>query len=143
LLFLTPTISVGFMKISKKSQYGLRAMICLNQSGLGYLSLREISEKEGISFDYLEKICSKLEKSGLLKSKKGIRGGYALSRSPKKINVGEILRALENKMALVECIGNKGRCARKRSCKSISVWKKLQNSIEETIDSITLYDLMK
>lgn len=118
-------------------------MICLSDSGPGFLSLREISEQEGISFDYLEKICSKLEKSGLIKSKKGIQGGYALAGSPKRIKVGEIMRALEEKMVLVECIGNKGGCSREGSCKSINVWRKLQDSMERTIDSISLYDLIK
>ncbi len=118
-------------------------MICLSGSGPEYISLREISEKEGISFDYLEKICSKLEKSGLVRSKKGIQGGYTLARSPRRIKVGEILRAIEDKMVLVECIGNKGGCAREGSCKSINVWRKLQDSMEKTMDSITLHDLMK
>lgn len=118
-------------------------MICLSESEFEFRSLREISEQEGISFDYLEKICSKLEKAGLVRSKKGIQGGYSLARSPKRIRVGEIMRVLEEKMILVECIGNKGGCSREGSCKSINVWRKLQESMEKTIDSITLHDLIK
>ncbi len=107
-----------------------------------FRSLREISEQEHISFDYLEKICSKLEKAGLVKSKKGIQGGYSLARSPKRIKVGEIMRSLEKKMVLVECMGSGEVCPRKNSCKSINVWRKLQDSMEKTINSITLYDLI-
>lgn len=118
-------------------------MIMLSESKKEFCSLREISEEEEISFDYLEKICSKLEKARLVNSKKGIQGGYSLARSPKKIKVGEIIRALEKKMALVECIGSGGVCSKKSSCKSIRVWKKLQNSIEKTIDSITLHTLIQ
>ena len=131
------------MKISKKTQYGLRAMICLSGSSPEFISLREISKEEGISFDYLEKICSRLEKSGLIRSKKGSQGGYALAKSPKKIKIGEIMRALEEKMILVDCIGDKSRCSREGACKSINVWRKLQESMEKTIDSISLYDLIK
>ena len=131
------------MKISKKSQYGLRAMVCLANEDSGFSSLRMISEKEKISFSYLEKILSKLEKSGLINSRKGVQGGYLLSRPTNEIKVGEIIRALEEKIVLVECIGSKGYCSRESSCKTMGLWKKLQTSLEKTIDSITLYDLIK
>ncbi len=140
-----PTKLVWFkiMKISKKSQYGLRAMVCLANEESEFCSLRIISEKEKIPFSYLEKIFSKLEKSGLIDSKKGVQGGYALSKPTKKIKVGEIMRALEEELVLVECIGAKGVCSKEKSCKTIGLWKKLQESMEKTIDSITLYDLTK
>lgn len=131
------------MKISRKSQYGLRAMVYLANTGKGFCSLREMSEKEEISFSYLEKICSTLEKANLMKSRKGAQGGYSLARLPKEIRVGDILRALEGKMVLVECVGSKGSCYREGRCESFYMWKKLQESIEKTIDSVTLQDLMK
>lgn len=108
-----------------------------------FSSLRVISEKEKIPFSYLEKILSQLEKNDLVNSRKGVQGGYSLSKPINKITVGEIMRALEEKMVLVECIGHKGSCSRKEFCKTIGVWKKLQNSFQKTIDSITLKDLIK
>ncbi len=131
------------MKISKKSQYGLRALVRLTKVKNGFLPLREISEKENISFDYLEKIFSKLEKKGLVKSKKGSQGGYALSVSPSKISVGEVLKTLEGEIVLVECVGTKGKCVMKGKCKTINAWKKIQDSLEKTINSISLNDLIK
>ncbi len=107
------------------------------------MPLRLIAEKEGISFDYLEKIFSKLEKEKIIKSKKGVQGGYALAKNPKKISVGEILKALEENIILVECIGSKGKCVNKRTCRTIGVWRKLQDSLQKTIDSITLEKLIK
>ena len=80
------------MKVSKRTQYGLRAMVYL-ATAFGkkgkICSLKEISEKENISFDYLEKIISRLEKKGLVRAKRGVRGGYFLGRSPKKIKIGD------------------------------------------------------
>jgi Rrf2 family protein len=125
------------MKISKKSQYGLRSLVLLAKKD--FLPLRVISEKENIPFDYLEKIFSKLEKNHLVQSKKGSQGGYSLARNSKKITVGQIIRALEGEIVLVECIG----CSRKKSCPTINVWEKLQDSLEKTIDSITLKELIK
>lgn len=129
------------MKISKKSQYGLRAMAYLANNERKFWSIREISEKEGISFNYLEKILSIIEKGGLLKSKKGIQGGYTLAKNPQEITVGEILKTLEGKMSLTECLGVES-CAKEKICKTKKVWKKIQESIEETINSITLKDLI-
>ncbi len=130
------------MRISKKSQYGLRSLVCLAKDNERFLSLRTISEKEKIPFDYLEKIFSRLEKKGLLKSKKGIYGGYALAKNSKKITIGEILEALEGRITLVECMGAKT-CSRKKSCPTRGVWKKIQDSLQKTINSITLEDLIK
>ncbi len=131
------------MRISKKSQYGLRALVLLSMAEGKFLSLREISEKEKISFDYLEKIFSKMEKKGLVKSKKGSQGGYSLSLSPDKIKVGEVLKTLEGEIVLVECVGTKGKCIMKKKCKTINAWKKIQDSLEKTINSISLKDLTK
>lgn len=140
---LKPTNLVGFyfMRISTKSQYGLRAMVYLAMCKKKICPLKEISKKEGISFDYLEKIIAKLEKAGLVKAKKGVEGGYFLTRNPKKIKVGEIIKTLEGEMCLVKCISNY--CPRKKICRTMSVWKKLYDSINSALNSITLYDLIK
>jgi len=137
------------MKISTKSQYGLRAMIYL-ASIYGkdkFCSLKIISKKENISFDYLEKILSKLKKAGLVKSKKGIQGGYCLAYRPEKIKVGKIIRVLEGTMAPVLCIAKEKEkrflCPRKKICLTKNVWQKIQDSLNSTLDSITLADLLK
>ena len=106
--------------------------------------LKTISKKEGISFDYLEKILSRLEKAGLVKAKKGILGGYFLAKSPKKIKISEILKALEGSTFLVKCIGvdKKFHCPRARKCLAKNLWKKIQDSLNSTLNSITLADLI-
>jgi len=110
-------------------------------------SLREISEKENISFDYLEKIVSQLEKNKLVKSKRGVKGGYCLARHPKKIKVGEVIEVLEETIAPVNCIATqkekKYHCPRRKICKTVSVWQKVRDSLNSTLNSITLADLIK
>jgi Rrf2 family protein len=128
--------------ISTKSQYGLRAMTYLARQKT-ISSLRKISKAEGISFDYLEKIVSKLEKAGLIDSKKGIQGGYILSRKASKIKIGEIISALEDKH-LVKCVGESGCfCPREKGCFAKPLWEKLYKSLNNTLNSITLSDLIK
>ena len=66
------------------------------KDGKEFFSLKDISEKEGIPFDFLEKIMSLLEKEKLVKSKKGVLGGYVLAKTPKKITAKDIVAVLEN-----------------------------------------------
>jgi Rrf2 family protein len=128
------------MKISKKAQYGLRAMVYLakNSSKDNPHSLKEVSKKEEIPFDFLEKIIMELQGAGLTKAKKGVTGGYFLARSPKKITAGEIVRALEDTVP-VSCAG----CQMIRNCSTKNVWEKVQNSVDSTLNSTTLADLIK
>ena len=108
-------------------------------------SLKKISQKENISFDYLEKIISQLEKKGLVGAKRGIRGGYFLKRSPQKISVGEIISTLESTMFPVKCLAKEKRynCPRKKTCRTVNVWRKVQEVLNSTLNSITLADLLK
>lgn len=128
------------MRVSKKSQYGLRAMVYLakHSSESNVCSLKEISKKEKIPFDYLEKIISELSKASLVKAKKGVQGGYFLAKEPKKITAGEIVRVLESTVP-VSCFG----CPIARTCSTKSVWSEVQESLDSTLDSITLEDLIK
>jgi len=136
------------MKISTKSQYGLRAMAYLANvyEKEKICSLKVISEKEGISFDYLEKIISKLKKADLVKSKKGVLGGYFLARPPNKITIGEIIKTLEGTMAPVFCVAmekeKKYTCPRFEKCLTKNVWKKIQEVLNSTLNSISLADLI-
>ncbi len=132
------------MRFSTKSQYGLRAMVYLAKCKNKICPLKTISQAEGISFDYLEKIISKLEKASLIKAKKGVQGGYSLAKTPKRIKLGEIIRVLEGEMALVKCIakGKRFVCPRNKKCLTKNFWKKIQDSLNKTLNSLTLADLI-
>ena len=133
------------MKISAKSRYGLRAMVYLARSKK-ICSVKTIAQDENISFDYLEKIFSKLEKADLVKAKRGAQGGYLLARSPQKITVGEIVRVLEETMAIAPCVAEekekKYHCPLRRMCSIRNVWQKTQDTLNSTLDSIILTDLV-
>lgn len=134
------------MKISAKTRYGLRAMASLakNYKKKEFFSLREISEKEGISQDYLEKIMEKIKEKGLVKAKRGKEGGYILARSPEKIKVREIIEVLEKDSNLVFCLAKNKKifCPKEKKCLSKKVWLKVQKAINSTLNSITLKDLI-
>lgn len=129
------------MRISKKTQYGLRAMIFLASKKNEICSLREIAKKEKIPLHFLEKIFSNLEKSNLVKAKKGFRGGYFLAKEPKKIKIGQIIDTLESEMAVVKCL--KHFCPRERKCPAKKFWQKLNKSLISAFNSVSLEDLLK
>jgi len=128
------------MRVSKKAQYGLRAMVYLakHSSKNRVCPIKEISEKEKIPFDFLEKIISELEETGLVEAKKGVQGGYFLTKEPKKITAGEIVRALESTVP-VSCAG----CQMARVCSAKNLWQEVKNSLDSTLDLTTLADLIK
>jgi len=128
------------MQVSKKAQYGIRAMIYLarNSSKDKVCSLKEISKKEDIPFDFLEKIMAELEKAGLVKAKKGAHGGYFLFKKANKIKAGDIIRTLEN-VVPVGCMG----CPKAMGCSSKVLWDEVQGSLDSALDSNTLADLIK
>ena len=130
------------MQISKKSQYGLRAMVYLAKKTThgvprDFFSLKDISEKEGIPFDFLEKIMSELEKRKLVRAKKGVQGGYVLAKKPEKITAKDIVAVLENTTA-VDC----SFCGKSRKCLTKNVWRKIDNAVQKTLKSITLKTLI-
>jgi len=125
-------------QVSKKSQYGLRAITYLAKVKR-IASLKEMAEKEAIPFDFLEKILSRMEKAGLLVSKKGSQGGYVLAKPLNKITAGDVVEALEGKIVPVEC----SLCGKARKCASKNVWDKVKQSLALTLYSITLKDLVK
>ncbi|MFA5878431.1 MAG: Rrf2 family transcriptional regulator [Candidatus Staskawiczbacteria bacterium] len=127
------------MKVSKKTEYGLRAILHLAKNPKKVISLKEISKKEDISFDYLEKIIGELEKANLVKAKKGSQGGYFLARPSNKITPWDIVLVLEEDMATSHCSG----CAMAGQCTSEDIWSEAQDSFDNTLNAVTLADLIK
>ena len=132
------------MKLSTKGRYGLRAMLdlAINSSG-DHVSLYSIAERQSISENYLEQVFSTLRKSGLINSVKGAQGGYILAVPASKISVGVILRVLEGDLSVadedVEGVSPENAL---KNCIKLSVWDKLNESINQVVDSITLEDLV-
>ena len=132
------------MKLSTKSRYGLRAMIDLAaREGDEPVSLGSVAQSQGISEAYLEQLFAKLKKAGLVTSSRGAQGGYRLSRAPENVSVGDVLRALEGNLEAAACPGLSDQgCSSSDSCVTIYVWKKINDSITRTVDSICLDELV-
>ncbi len=133
------------MKISTKGRYALRMMLDLAQhKENGYIALKDIAQRQGISKKYLEQIVPLLNKADILKTNRGYQGGYMLARDPASYTVGEILRVTEGSIAPVACLDHDPNdCPRSESCATLRVWQGLQDVINEYLDGITLQDLLE
>ena len=132
------------MKISTKGRYALRVMIDLAENNDGnFISLKDISKRQGISTKYAEQIVALLNKAGDLKTARGNNGGYKLARKPEQYTIGDILRASEGDLAPIMCLSEVGECNKKGDCKTLFFWEGLDKVINDYIDSITLADFIK
>src|SRR5574341_98954 len=133
------------MKLSTKGKYGVRAIFeVARHYGKGPITIKEIADRQGISFSYLEQILHKLGKAVLIESVRGPGGGYLLARKPSALTIGDIVRALEGPIALSHCLepGESGDCNQADDCVAKIVWAKVGAKIEEALDSISFDDLL-
>lgn len=133
------------MLISTKGRYALRVMIDLAEhQGEGFVPLKVIAERQEISEKYLESIIKLLVKARLLSGVRGKGGGYQLTRPPEQYTTGEVLRLTEESLAPVSCLeGNSDACTRSVSCRTLPLWKGLNDVINDYLDHITVADLMQ
>ena len=138
------------MKLSTKGRYGLRAMVDLaDHCERTPVSISAISARQDISVSYLEQLLAKLRKAGLVKSVRGAQGGYVLTREAKEISVGEILMALEGDLTPVNCSElardekTEKSCSGSQYCVTKYVWKRINDSIQDTVNNIWLSELVE
>lgn len=132
------------MIVSTKGRYALRVVIDLAMHSDGeYISLKEISNRSAISMKYLESIVSSLNKEGLLDSLRGKNGGYRLNRPASEYTVGMVLKASEGSLAPVACVNCEDmNCSEAQDCLTLPMWKKLDNVIDNYLESVTIEDLL-
>lgn len=131
------------MKISTKGRYGLRIMIDLavNGSDESPVSIKDIAEREQLSDKYLEQIINLLGKKELVKSIRGAKGGYLLSRPSNEITVEDILTATEGSLAPVACAEDNEKCDKYCDCATSIIWSEIYNAVVSVVRNITLKDL--
>lgn len=132
------------MMISTRGRYAIRVMIDLAEQGaMGYTRLKDISERQDISLKYLESITTALSKAGLIDGVHGKGGGYRLNRPPQEYRLTEILHATEGSLAPVACLGCDAKpCERTQICRTLPMWKKLYETVNNFFESYSIADLM-
>ena len=105
-------------------------------------TVREIADEYGISQDLLAKIMQDLKKSGVIDSYQGVRGGYGLMLAPQSISLTRVVSALEEDNTLTECMATGDGCSREGTCTIRGPLHKLQQTLHQAMDSVTIAQLM-
>lgn len=133
------------MLISTRGRYALRTLVDMAEHQAdGFITLREIAQRQEISEKYLESIIKDLVKRGVVSGMRGKGGGYRLRTSPDKINVGEVLQIMEGSLAPVACLETDASpCSRAAECRTLEFWRGLDQVIRDYTVRYTVADLMR
>jgi Rrf2 family protein len=131
------------MKISTRARYALRLMIDLADHGGERMPviLRDVAERQQISKRYLEQLATSLKHANLVSTAQGRGGGYSLARPPDQIHIADVIAASIGQINVVQCVGEPESCGRSRSCPSRQMWDRVNESINDVFESVTLEDL--
>lgn len=139
--------SVGPM-LSKKAKYGIRALLCLaERRGQGPIMIKDIAQAERIPKKFLEAILVDLKSGGLLRSRSGRSGGYELLRSPKEINLGQVIRLMDGPLAPTPCVSQMAYapcddCVDERTCLIRMVMKNVRDATARILEQTTLEGML-
>lgn len=131
------------MKLSTRSRYGLKAVVDLGINyGLGPVSLSTLAGFQGISEAYLEQLLRALKNEEIVKTIRGVQGGYELTDDPKNITVHRVLTVLEGSTTVVDCVGTEGTtCDNACTCSARPLFLKLQSKIDAVLLDTSIADL--
>jgi len=104
--------------------------------------MQSIADSQGVSRKYLDSIFASLKTAGLVRSRRGVGGGHLLAKDPHDVKLGDVMRALEGPLSLVDCVGDSTLCERSHRCVTRDVWTDVGDAIQSVLDNITLHDLV-
>lgn len=138
---------MGRVRVSTRGDYASRALLslALHGSGEGPTTVRDIAERTGLPQPYLEQILLALKGAGIVRSKRGVGGGYVLARTPAEINLAEIVRAVDGPITLGD-FGQPhtdGACDHEGQCVLLAVWSKVGDEMRDLLEDFTLADVAK
>ena len=131
------------MRISTKGRYGLRILIDLaTHDPSKPRLLRDIADSQQISEKYISRLVLDLRRAKLIRSVRGVNGGFHLVKSPEEITLLEILETMEGPISVVDCVHSPTKCRRHELCPTRDIWVKLNDGIRELTRNITLDDIL-
>ncbi|HEU5199941.1 MAG TPA: Rrf2 family transcriptional regulator [Ktedonobacterales bacterium] len=132
------------MKLTMKSDYGLRAMIDLAQHyGKGPIQCSDIAQRQDIPEYYLDQLLICMRKAGLIRSVRGPQGGHLLAKLPTQIMMGEVIQALDGSLSPMECVPDPGSCSQSSGCAMRQIWLKVDEYTQQLVMNTTIEDLAK
>src|SRR5580698_860618 len=134
------------MKLSLRGEYALRALVVLGMNyGKEVLRIQTISDQQNIPKRFLEQILNDLKSAGIVESRRGVAGGYRLSRPPEKISLALVIRHIEGPLAPVSCVSEKFysrcTCPDEAKCGIRSVMKEVREAIVKILEDVSVAEL--
>jgi Rrf2 family protein len=132
-----------------KARYALRALYALaDDEARAPVLIADLAERERIPRKFLEAILLELRNAGILQSKKGKGGGYALARPAAAITIGQVMRAIDGPLAPIPCVSERAyvrceECPNEESCGTRLVMKEVRDAIAKVLDGTTLADVQQ
>ncbi|MBU1864099.1 MAG: Rrf2 family transcriptional regulator [Candidatus Omnitrophica bacterium] len=132
------------MRMTKACEYGLQGVLHLAMQPAGKTTLlSEISKERVIPYSFLGKIFRHLVKAGIVKSLRGVHGGFVLGRSPKKITMKDVVESVEGDIAFSNCSSNTNGCERIAYCSMATSWRKAHQRALEVLENVTFETLAR
>ena len=131
------------MKISTKGRYGLRILmdLALHQSEKPRL-IRDIAKSQQISEKYISRLVIALRKAGMIRSVRGVNGGFHIAMKPEEITLLNVIEVMEGPLSIVDCVSAPKKCVHSKDCAPREVWCKLNDDIRELMRKTTLADIL-
>lgn len=135
----------SFLKVPQKVHHALliTADLAVQYGSDSPMSLTAIAERSGLSRGFLEEIAAPLRKAGIIKGRRGAKGGYILATDPADITVSDVIAAIEGPIALVDCFDDAVGCTLASLCATQNVWYRVQRQITSTLASMTIRDIIE
>ena len=130
------------MQITRYTDYSLRVLIYLAINKQQLTTINDIATSYNISKNHLMKIVQQLNQQGYVLATRGKNGGIKLNREPKDLNIGRLVRVIEDKNKLIECFGVDNQCVITPSCQLKNIFAEAQENFFKTLDAYTLQDLI-
>lgn len=130
------------IRLSKQADYGIVIMTHLARPGSGQASAQEIAQATQIPPPMASKILKTLARDGLLRSQRGVKGGYGLASSAQAITVARIIEALDGPIAVTDCVeGAAGDCVIESLCPARTNWERINTAIRDALEDVTLAEM--
>jgi Rrf2 family protein len=140
------SLSIIIVRISTRGDYAARALLSLAlHQDLGPTSVKDLAERTGLPQPYLEQILLALKGAGLVRSKRGIGGGYVLARSPKEITIAQIVSAVDGPISAGDfgLPHENGACEHEGQCVLLALWQEVGEHMKTHLNGYTLYDMVE
>jgi len=131
------------LRISRLTDYAILVLGHMAQDAGTTHAATDLAEASGVAVPTVSKILKALTKSEILKSTRGAKGGYALSRPPEQTSVAAVIYALEGPIALTECESEHGGCRQSESCHARANWDVINRAIRSALESVSLADMAR